>query len=259
MVFDSSPHLNENNNVLKVQPKLPPELECRIDESNYVNLNDITKCKAISNDYNHMRSGSCAQKSADALKNGTEKSAQTHINGDNKNGKLNNFYLQINSTAAIANGHSTSKPIMSIVNQKNLNNIAKNCLTSNSTNNNSGVTTHTNNNGGPAINPPNCNGINTNNSINCNGVPTECVIDTKTIPTNGIDYNQNGLPTVAAAHTQYDVIGGQNQVQYANRNGSLNNGLAPQSYVIHNGNGLLTNGNASIKEMPRADSNKGKN
>lgn len=267
---DSSQRINENNNLLKSHPKLPPDLECTIDESNYVNLNDITKCKAISNDYNNMRS---AQKSTDAIKNGIEKSSQNTI--ENKNSKLNNFYLQINSTSTIANGHSTSKPIMSIVNQKNLNNlnngnIGKNCLTNNinnnNNNNNGGVNTHTNNNGCLAVNTANhlnnnCNGINNSNntnSINCNGVQNECVTDAKSIMTNGIDYNKNGLPTVSTTHTQYDVIGGHNQVQCANKTGSSNN-APPQTYVIQNGNGLLTNGNTSIKEMPRADSNKGKN
>lgn len=291
----SAKHIKENNNLLKSHPKLPPDLECAIDESNYVNLNDITKCKAaIANDFNNMRS---AQKATDAMKNGMEKSSQNHINTiDNKNGsKLNNFYRQINSTSTIANGHhGTSKPIMSIVNQKNVNNlsngcnnIAKNGLTNNinSNNNNNNINNINNNgvntnnsNGCLAVNAANhlnnnCNGINNNNnnsssntntnSTNCNGVvPNECVIDAKLITTNGIDYNKNGLPTpiVSTPHTQYDVIGGHNQAQCgANKTGGSSQNAPPQSYVIQNGNGLLTNGNASIKEMPRADSNKGKN
>lgn len=271
-VFESKQHLNENNNLLKLPPKLPPDLDCQIDESNYVNLNEISKCKAISNDYNGMRGS--IHKTADVIKNGIEKSGANHLNGvENKNVKLNSFYLQINSTSTIANGHSTSKhPIVSIVNQKNLNNIAKNALTNNINSNSTNANANTNCNGAALAvatanqlnnNNNNLNGNNKSNnsdSINCNGVlaANECVIDTKSITANGIDYNKNGLPTVSTAHAQYDVSGGHNQVQYANRNGSLSNGM-PQSYVIQNGNGLLTNGNASIKEIPRADNNKGKN
>lgn len=307
MVDASAKHIKDNNNLLKTHPKMPPDLECAIDESNYVNLNDLTKCKAaLANDYHNMRH-SGAPKPSDAIKNGIEKSSQSHINTiENKNGtKLNNGYRQINSTSTIANGHNgTSKSIMSIVNQKNVNNLsngcnsaAKNGLTNtinsnnsnnNNINNNSNSVQSNNSNGCLAVNAANhlnnnnnCNGINDNNnnnnttnsnssssntntiSTNCNGVvPNECVIDAKLITTNGIDYNKNGLPTplVSTTHTQYDVNGGHNQAQCgANKTGGSSQNAPPQSYVIQNGNGLLTNGNASIKDMPRADTSKGKN
>lgn len=155
-------------------------------------------------------------------------------------------------------------------NDKNNNNI-----NINNNNNRNGVNTN-NSNGCLAVNAANhlnnnCNGINNSssssntntNTTNCNGgVPNECVIDAKLITTNGIDYNKNGLPTplVSTTHTQYDVIGGHNQAQCgANKTGGSTQNAPPQSYVIQNGNGLLTNGNASIKEMPRAENNKGKN
>lgn len=252
-VVDSHQRINENNNLIKT-PKLPLDLENAIDESNYVNLNDITKCKAISNDFARN-----TPKSTDVIMNGMDKPI------DNKNGKLNNFYIQINSTSTISK-HNPSKPIMSIVNQKNLNNlsngggnIANSSLTNNINNNTSNTTNgHTN---GFITNTNhlnnNFNGSNNSNTNgNCNGVLNDCSVDTKSIITNGVDHNKNGLPAVSTAHIQYDVASGHQMQCNNNKTGSSN--ATPQTYVIHNGNGLLTNGNNGIKEMPKADSNKGK-
>lgn len=249
---DTQQRINENNNLIKA-PKLPPEMENVIDESNYVNLNDITsKCKVISSNFTRN-----AQKSTDNLINGMEKSGQNHINViDNKNNLLNSFYLQINSTATINNGYNTPKPIISIVNQKNLNNlnnsnIAKNSLNSVSNSNSNNLT-----NNGFATTANNFNSSNNNNvNGNCNGVLNETSVDSKSITTNGIDYNKNGLPTVSTS-THMQTNDGH-QMQCTNKSGISNN-VMPQTYVIHNGNGLLTNGNNGIKELPRIDSNKGK-
>lgn len=250
LINDSSQRINENNNLIKT-PKLPPDIENAIDESNYVNLNEITaKCKSIASDFTRN-----IQKPTDIITNSMEK---PNMNGiDNKNSKLNNFYLQINSTA-MSNGYNTSKPIMSIVNQKNLNNI-------NNNNNNlskNGLTNVSNTNGltnGFSANNLNNNfNSNNNNNLNgnCNGVLNDNGVDGNTITTNGIDYNKNGLPAVSTTHMQNDVANGH-QTQCMNKNGNPNN-ATPQTYVIHNGNGLLTNGNNGIKDIPRVDSNKGK-
>lgn len=248
---------NSNSNGLIRTPKLPPDIESVIDESNYVNLNDITaKCKAISSDI--TRNG---QKVTDAPINGMDKSNQNHINAiDNKSSKLNNFYLQINSTSTVTNGHNVTKPIKSIVNQKNLNNLSNSnlakCSPSNINNNSSnsltnGFTTNANH-----LN----NNFNSSNSINsngnCNGVLNDGSADTKSITSNGHDYNKNGLPAVSTAHMQYDVTNGQ-QMQANSKAESSNHVATPQTYVIHNGNGLLTSGNNGIKESPRTDCSKG--
>lgn len=271
ILTDSPQRIGENNNSIKT-PKMPLDLENAIDESNYVNLNDLTaKCKAMSNDLSIRNS----QKVTDVIVNGVDKSNQYHLNAniENKNSKLNNFYLQINPTLPITNGHNVqaTKPIMSIVNQKNLNNLNS----SNNNNNNiakSNLTNVSNGNSNGLINScvTNANHLNSNNSNSnsnnnnsnatngsCNG-QIDTSIDTKlmkTITTNGNDYNKNGLPAVSTTHMQNDVVNGH-QTQCTNKNGNANN-VAPQSYVIHNGNGLMTNGNNGIKELPRSDCNKG--
>lgn len=280
LIDDSMRRLNENKNLSKT-PKLSSNLEITIDESNYVNFNDITKC---------TRSG-------EIISNGISKIG---FNGlDKTNGKLNNFYIQINapstptslqspqpppltlstspplSTIINGYGNSTVKPILSTINQKNLNNLTNgNNAKSNQTNNigNNIVMNHTNHIGGGsgdigcnlATNSIHLN-INTNiNTIhpnsNYNSALNDYTIDTKSITTNRIDYNQNGLPvaTTAALNKQpYDIYGGH-QVLATNKSNTPNN-VSSQAYVIHNGNGSLTNGNGGIKEMPRADNNsKGK-
>lgn len=235
---DALQRINENNNLIKA-PKLPPDIESAIDESNYVNLNEITaKCKAISNDF--ARS---AQKPAEHLINGIEKpTGQTHI--DNKASKLNNFYLQINSTAS--NGHNASKPIMSIVNQKNINNLNNNIPKTGLANHINGNANHTNGFAGNAIHLNNT--INGNINNNGNGVLNDSSVDScKSITTNGMDFNKNGLPAPSTAHLHNDVANGHQTQCIKNGNPT------PQTYVIHNGNGLLTNGNSGNKEMPRAD------
>lgn len=254
-ITDSQQRINENNNLINT-PKIPPDLECVIDESNYVNLNDINaKCKAISSDF--MRN---TQKSTDILCNGIDKSSQNHMNViDNKHNLLNNFYLQINSTSTpITNGFNTSKPIISIVNQKNLNNLnnsnlAKSSLNSVSNNNSNNLSNGSN------VNANNFNSSNNNNvNNNCNGVLNDTLsVDAKSITTNGVDYNKNGLSTVVTATNGQNDVANGHQMQCTNKNGISNN-VTMQTYVIHNGNGLLTNGNNGIKELPRNDSNKGK-
>lgn len=250
---NSQQRINENNNLIK-STKFPENV---IDESNYVNLNEITtKCKVIPTDFSRN-----AQRPKENSVNGVEKTNQNHINViDNKNNLVNNFYLQINSASTITNAYNTSKPIISMVNQKNLNNMAKNgqnTINSNGNANNlmiNGFTTNTNglNNN---FNASNNNNINSNMNINGNGVLNDASIDTKSITTNGIDYNKNGLPAVSTSHIN-DVTNGH-QMQCTNKSGICNNNITPQTYVIHNGNGL-TNGNNGTKEMPRIDSNKGK-
>ncbi|XP_031617719.1 uncharacterized protein LOC116337370 isoform X3 [Contarinia nasturtii] len=250
-ITDSQPRINENNNLIKTSKFLP---ESAIDESNYVNLNDITaKCKVISSDFTRN-----SQRTKESPVNGVEKTNQNHINViDNKNNLVNNFYLHINSSSTINNAYNATKPIISIVNQKNLNNMAKNSqnpVTTNGNSNNliSGFTTNANgliNN----FNANNNNNINSNMNSNGNSVLNDATIDTKSITTNGVDYNKNGLPAVSTTHMN-DVNTNGHQIQATNKSGICNN-ITPQTYVIHNGNGL-TNGNNGIKEMPRIDSNK---
>ncbi|XP_055315365.1 FH1/FH2 domain-containing protein 1 isoform X4 [Sitodiplosis mosellana] len=254
IITDSQPRINENNNLIKA-PKIPPDLETVIDESNYVNLNDITaKCKAIDFTRN-------AQKPTDILTNGMEKSSQNHMNViDNKNNSLlNNFYLQINSTSTITNGYNTCKPIISIVNQKNLNNLnnsnnsinlAKNSLNSVSNSNSSNLSIGNTNKLNSSNGNGNGNGNNNNTNSNCNGVLNDASVDAKSITTNVADYNKNGLPSVSTlTHLQNDLTNGH-QMQCTNKSGISNS----VTYVIQNGNGLLSNGNNGIKELPRIDS-----
>lgn len=250
---DSQQRINENNNLIKA-PKLPPEMENAIDESNYVNLNDITaKCKVMSSDFTRN-----AQKPTDIVINGMEMSSQNHMNViDNKNNLLNSFYLQINSTSPLTNGYSTSKPVITIVNQKNFNNLNNNCSLAKNTLNNVSNNNSSSLSNGFATNANSFNSCNNNNNnvnSNCNGVLNDNLVDAKT--TTGVDYNKNGLPVVSTTtHMQNDVANGH-QMQCANKNGISNNVTSP-TYVIHNGNGLLTNGNNGIKELSRIDSNKG--
>lgn len=255
---DSQQRIGENNNLIKT-PKIPMEIENAIDESNYVNLNDITaKCKVISNDLTMRNS----QKVTDTIVNGMDKSNQYHATHETKNSKLNNFYLQINSTSPITNGHNASKPIMSIVNQKNLNNlnssnIVKSNLANVSNGNSNGIINSCVTNANHLNSNFNSNSNNNGTNGNCNGVQIDTSIDTKsmkTITTNGTDYNKNGLPAVSTTHMPNDVVNGH-QMQCTNKNANTNN-AAPQSYVIHNGNGVIANSNNGMKELPRSDKGK---
>lgn len=255
---DSQQRIGENNNLIKT-PKIPMEIENAIDESNYVNLNDITaKCKVISNDLTMRNS----QKVTDTIVNGMDKSNQYHATHETKNSKLNNFYLQINSTSPITNGHNASKPIMSIVNQKNLNNlnssnIVKSNLANVSNGNSNGIINSCVTNANHLNSNFNSNSNNNGTNGNCNGVQIDTSIDTKsmkTITTNGTDYNKNGLPAVSTTHMPNDVVNGH-QMQCTNKNANTNN-AAPQSYVIQNGNGVIANSNNGMKELPRSDKGK---
>lgn len=242
---------SERNNLLKPS-KLPLVIEKTIDESNYVNLNVLTaKCKAISEEY--ARSTAI-----------NESKSNVDVDSANQN-KMNNFYLQMNSSS-VKGPAIPNKSMLSIINQKNLNNLNGNVHsttpTCNALNNLNGngysefienLNDFTNNN-------------NNNSSTNCNSsLSTDPISDTKIGSTthsqtinNNVDFNKNGLPVIPPTHLQNDCVNGH-QTQGTNNKIQHSNGNTQQTYVIHNGNGLLTNGNNNIKDLPKTpEINKGK-
>lgn len=172
-----------------------------IDESNYVNLRSITtKCNG------NIRKGIL---SSDTI---IVESDNTNELDEDKLHNLNNLHAKINST----NGYCNPKSIiMSVVNQKNLNN------------------------------------SNMNNVVNGN----LCVVKNST--TNGIDYNQNGLPSPNIVTKTPAICTASSQPTKLNGNFNEN---STQSYVIQNGNNLLKNDVNNTEESLKikSDITKGK-
>lgn len=216
----------DNNNSINQFKKLAMDLANNIDESNYVNLNSLTaKYKLMSSEMARSNVVEIETSVIDAnntavVDHGTNKKLPAKNDNDIITNKVaNNFHLQISNT--VENNVKNQK-ILSVANQKNMNKSNTNSCCSKNNNE-----TISNNNSNDASNHD----------------------DSMAIATiNGIDYNQNGLPSV-------DGDAPANKINEQ----SNENPIHQQIYVIH-GNTLLPNENGNIRELtPKIDSSiKGK-
>lgn len=152
-------------------PKMPPDIAKAIDESNYVKLSSITTAIAGATDLNNGNMRMIHRN--EPTPNGKPVADDLHesdkINElDSKANILNNFYANTNGF------NNNSKTIMSLVNQKNLNNL------NNIFNHNTNTNPNTNN----MLNNSDFTKLNLTNGGNGGGA---------------IDYNQNGLPAIPNA------------------------------------------------------------
>lgn len=219
---------DQQSNVMP--PKMPPDIAKSIDESNYVKLSSITTAIAGAADLANANNRSMRRSEPP---NGKVHSDDVHENDkinelDNKAIMLNNFY-------ANTNGYNNSKTIMSMVNQKNLNNLN---IIFNNNNNNSAT--------------------NTNNMLNNSDFAKLSLTNGSSV--NGgtpIDHNQNGLPAIPKAPP---LPGSMAQVPCDNTN-KLNaacNGNS-QAYVIKsNGTNDVVNGDDIVTASVTNDTAKGR-
>lgn len=191
---------------------MPPDIAKTIDESNYVKLSSITTAIAgaaeLANGNNrviHRNEPTNGKSHADEMHESDK------INELDKTNILNNFY---------ANGYSNPKTIMSIVNQKNLNNNLNNIFNNNNANN--------------MLNSSDFTKLNLANGGSGAAVP--------------IEYNQNGLPAIPKAPP---LPGSVAQISCDNTN-KLNatcNGNS-QAYVIKsNGTNDIVNGDETLASL----------
>lgn len=192
---------------------MPPDIAKTIDESNYVKLSSITTAIAAgATDLTHGNHRPTMQRNEPP--NGRPPSHELHDNDkvnelDSKANLLNNFY-------ANTNGYNHSKAIMSIVNQKNLNNL-NNIFNNNTTNHNM-----LNNSDLTKLNLPN----------GCDGSG------------GAIDYNQNGLPAIPKAPP---LPGSVAQVPCDNNTNKFNGNA--QAYVIKSNGPNDVNGDGTMASV----------
>lgn len=203
-------------------PRMPPDIAKTIDESNYVKLSSITTAIAAgATDLAHGNHKVVMHRNEPP--NGQIPShEQLHDSDkvnelDSKANMLNNFY-------ANTNGYNHSKAIMSIVNQKNLNNL--NNIFNHNTNHN-------------MLNNSDFTKLNLPNGCDSSG--------------GAIDYNQNGLPAIPKAPP---LPGSMAQVPCDNNTNKCNGNA--QAYVIKsNGSNEVVNGDDNIASVA-SDTAKGR-
>lgn len=227
LVYQNDLNKSAEQQTIVTPPKMPPDIAKTIDESNYVKLSSITTAIAnaaeMANGNGRTHNHHQLHHRVDAS-NGKTPIDNDDINDSDKINELDNKANLLNNFYANSNGFANN--MMSIVNQKNLNNL--NNLYNNNNNANTTITATTTTAAAAAI-------VNNNN----NNVLTNAVDLTKSNSTNGsgngtsggppIDYNQNGLPVIPKAPplpgSMAHVVPGEN------RNAACN-GNAQQSFVI---------------------------